>query len=733
MTRKIPNPHRTVPTVVDSTARVDNTHKQQLSFYVPQSRRKNSPRRNLASPTIMRSRTSEIPTVDHSEAGTGNGGHEEEEEEEGETDDVDDDNICLVCVAKCVCGKTDQRPISIKRESLVSIADSHFSRQRIILDLSSPSPPDQSTPQPLPIKRRRGRPPKNQSLPQSTPIKLESNNHSYSTRSHANVIVRDGRGRGKNGIEKVKKLPVPSSDIAMDISDIELDDEEEEEEDSDDSEDESDDLGDSGDDVDIEEEEERAIIAEESRRLRAYSEDDDADEEDDELDEEEDIFQERRYSSSESSPDEDHEFYQNDLYLEAAFCRPADSRWTNGSSNPRRGSNESHLALYDNPALRTLIEEQGLASTHGKDTWHDSDEDRVGWECFIDDTDVEMGEDFIHLDDESMRIGGGDTTDEEDFKLLGPPPVPAKDASPKKKSKKANTEVVATIITTAHQPPPLATWERDGDELTIIDALPAAQSPLPSPLPAAQTPPAASPILPSMDDFFDASLLSTHTENGSLSDASASSDYTITGTGTTRSRKDSTTTATSFNTDSFTTPANRGRGRKVPLGSYRRKVMLGERSLEAQEKSVFLKEWYTLQERRNLRKMSKSRTGEILDISTFPQRGRRREKLRIAQRARRDHDASAELDMQFIKRRRMSDVQGNGSSTAAFMERLGLDLGGDMSEEEDYDDDEFDNEGRVVNEVGEQMILDDDLELAQFIVPPPGGIDLSPLFGAVDA
>jgi len=29
--------------------------------------------------------------------------------------------------------------------------------------------------------------------------------------------------------------------------------------------------------------------------------------------------------------------------------------------------------------------------------------------------------------------------------------------------------------------------------------------------------------------------------------------------------------------------------------------------------------------------------------------------------------------------------------------------------------------------------LDDDLELAQFIVPPPGGIDLSPLFGAVDA
>lgn len=113
-----------------------------------------------------------------------------------------------------------------------------------------------------------------------------------------------------------------------------------------------------------------------------------------------------------------------------------------------------------------------------------------------------------------------------------------------------------------------------------------------------------------------------------------------------------------------------------------------------------------------------------------PRRGRRREKLRTARRAR-DADASAELDMQFIKRRRTSDVQGSGSSTAAFMERLGLE-GGDLSEE-DYDDDEFESDNRVMNGIGETMVLDDDLELAQFIVPPPGGIDLSPLFGAVDA
>ena len=78
--------------------------------------------------------------------------------------------------------------------------------------------------------------------------------------------------------------------------------------------------------------------------------------------------------------------------------------------------------------------------------------------------------------------------------------------------------------------------------------------------------------------------------------------------------------------------------------------------------------------------------------------------------------------MQFVKRRRTSDIQGSGSSTAAFMERLGLDLGGDVSEEEeDYDEDEDDTESRVVNEVGERMVLEDDMELAQFIVPPPWG------------
>jgi hypothetical protein len=66
------------------------------------------------------------------------------------------------------------------------------------------------------------------------------------------------------------------------------------------------------------------------------------------------------------------------------------------------------------------------------------------------------------------------------------------------------------------------------------------------------------------------------------------------------------------------------------------------------------------------------------------------------------------------------------------MERLGLDLG-DASEEEEYDDEEFESGSRVMNGIGERMVLDDDLELAQFIVPPPGGIDLSPLFGAVDA
>jgi hypothetical protein len=340
----------------------------------------------------------------------------------------------------------------------------------------------------------------------------------------------------------------------------------------------------------------------------------------------------------------------------------------------------------------------------------------------------------MHIDDESTRFGGGDTTDEEDFKLLGPPAV-----LPTKRKQKKSNEIVVDVVTTAHHPPPLATWERDGGEITIIDALPSIQTPAPL---NEQTPPPVSPVLPALDEFFDSSLLVAHSEDDCISDASASSAYTVTHAETPRSRKDSTATANSFMTDGFVTPANRGRDkRKVPLGSYRRKVMLGERSLEAQEKSVCLKEWYTLQERRSLRKMSKARNLEFISPSEFREsptatRGRRREKLRTARRARRDND---EMDMRFIKRRRTSDVQGSGSSSAAVMERLGLDLGvGDMSEEEeeDYYDDELllETSSRVVNGIGgERMVLENDLELAQYIVPPLGGIDLSPLFGAVDA
>jgi len=514
----------------------------------------------------------------------------------------------------------------------------------------------------------------------------------------------------------------------MDISDINLDDEEEDAEDEDD--DDSDDLGDIGDDLDIEGEEERAIIAEESLRLRSYSEDDDdADEEDDELDDElddeEDLFQEKQYSSSESSADEDHEFYQNDLYLDPAFCQPTDTLLSNGHSSPRRNSSGSEI-VFENPILRALLEEQAP----GEEVWYESEHDLVGWECFIDDTDVE---DTMHMDDESTRFGGGDTTDEEDFQLMGPP-ANLVSSSPKKRKKKSNT-TVTDVITTSHRPPPLATWERDGGEITIIDALPLPQpSPLPSPARLMHSPLPLSVDLPSLDEYFDASILvaSPLSDNESMSDASASSGFTVTRTETPRARTASTATATSLNTESFVTPANRGHSRrKVPMGSYRRQVMLGERNFEKQEKHHYLKEWYTLQERRNLRQMSKTRNLEFLDFSS-PARGRRREKLRTARRARNDHDGSAELDLQFIKRRRTSDVQGSGSSAAAFMERLGLDAG-DMSEVEDYDDDDFESESRVLNEVGERMVLDDDLELAQFIVPPPGGIDLSPLFGAVDA
>ena len=712
----------------ESTARVDvpSNHKNELSLYMsspPQSRRKNSPRRNPVSPVQIRSPTADIATVEAAVAPNGAGMLDDEDEEQ--SDDVDDDNICLICVAKCTCGKTEQ-PIRTKRESPVS-PEPHYTRQRVKLYLSSPSPRDNQIPDSLP--KRRGRPPRPRS-PESTPIKNEANGHTYSTRSHGSVIVRDGRGPRKNGVDKPRRLSDAPSELSMDISDINLDDEEEEDvEDEDDSdEDESDDLGDFGDDLDIEGEEERAIIAEESLRLRSYSEDDDdADEEDDELDDEEDLFQVKRCSSSESSADEDHEFYQNDLYLDPAFCHPTDSLLSIGPSSPRRNSNGSDMIVFENPILRALVEEQ----TTGEESWYDSEQDLVGWECFIDDTDVE---DTMHLDDESTRFGGGDTTDEEDFQLMGPPANPITSSSPKKKKKKSNN-TAADVVTTSHQPPPLATWERDGGEITIIDALPLPQlSPLPSPARLMHSPPSVAIDLPSLDEYFDSSILvaSPTSDNESMSDASASSGFTVTRTDTPRARTASTATATSFNTDSFVTPATRGHGRrKVPMGSYRRKVMLGERNFETQEKSVFLKEWYTLQERRNLRQMSKTRNLEFLDFSS-PARGRRREKLRTARRARNDHDGSTELDLQFIKRRRTSDVQGSGSSAAAFMERLGLDAG-DMSEVEDYDDDDFESESRVLNEVGESMVLDDDLELAQFIVPPPGGIDLSPLFGAVDA
>jgi hypothetical protein len=670
------------------------------------------------SPVQIRSPTADIATVEETVAPNGAGNFEEDEEEQ--SDDVDDDNICLICVAKCTCGKTEQ-PIRSGRENTLT-PEPHLTRQRVKLYLTSPTPHDNQTPHTL--SKRRGRPPKPRS-PESTPIKTETNGHSYSTRSHGNVIVRDGRGPRKNGTEKPRRLSDAPSELSMDISDINLDDEEDDDEDS--NSDDSDDLGDFGDDLDIEGEEERAIIAEESLRLREYSDgDDDADEEDDELDEEEDLFQEKRYSSSESSADADHEFYQNDLYLDAAFCQPTDSLLSTGHSSPRRNSNGSDMMIYTNPILRALVEEQTVT----EESWYDSEQDLVGWECFIDDTDVE--DNIMHMDDESTRYGGGDTTDEEDFKLMGPPANPVS-SSPKKRQKKSRN-VITDIVTTSHHPPPLATWERDGGEITIIDALPLPQpSPLPSPVRVMQSPTHDELDPQSLDEFFDSSILvASSASDEFMSDASASSASTVTRTATPRARTASTATATSFNTDSFVTPANRGQNRrKVPMGSYRRKVMLGERNFEAQEKSVFLKEWYTLQERRNLRQMSKTRNLDFLELSS-PARGRRRDKLRTARRARNDHDGSAELDLQFIKRRRTSDVQGSGSSAAAFMERLGLDVG-DISDVEDYDDDDFESESRVINEVGERMVLDDDLELAQFIVPPPGGIDLSPLFGAVDA
>src|SRR5579859_5458090 len=100
MTRKN-NRHHTNGTAkavaVESTARVDvpSNHKKELSLYMsspPQSRRKNSPRRNLVSPVQIRSSTADIATVENTVAP--NGARTLEEEEEEQSDDVDDDNIC---------------------------------------------------------------------------------------------------------------------------------------------------------------------------------------------------------------------------------------------------------------------------------------------------------------------------------------------------------------------------------------------------------------------------------------------------------------------------------------------------------------------------------------------------------------------------------------------------------------------------------------------------------------
>ena len=253
-------------------ARVDipNTNKQRLSLYIPQSRRKNPSRRKLASPIQIRSPTVDIAAGENGQATNGHraGVYGGEDEEEEQSDEVDDDNICLVCVAKCICGKTEQpRVHSPKRHSpSVSPFEPHLTRQRMKLRPSSPTPKIQS---PDNLSTRHSRP-FNLRSPESTPIKIETNGDNYDLRSHANVIVRDGRGPGKNVAEKLRRVTDAKSDIVMEISEVNLD-SVEEDEDEEDEDDESDDLGDSGDDVDIEGEEERAIIAEESRRLRSYS------------------------------------------------------------------------------------------------------------------------------------------------------------------------------------------------------------------------------------------------------------------------------------------------------------------------------------------------------------------------------------------------------------------------------------------------------------------------------
>ena len=473
------SPSKKPTTSPKSKSRIESpaqTKQPSLSLYIPHSRRKNSPKQYSPSPRHTRSSKAEEPTLGdvHSSIAHDGAGTVGDDDEEGQSDDVDDDNICLVCVAKCTCGKTQTQPQQQPlRQS--PIESTHFTRRSVKLRHSSPG-------QDYVNGKGRGHSPSQL----KSPIQFVANGHSYSTRSHANVIIRDGRGHGKNETSKKRRRSEAMSEVIMDISDVNLDeyaDEEKEEssDDEDDEDDEDDDIGDTGDDLDLEEEEERNIIEEETRRMKAYSDDDDDADEEDEVDEEEDIFQEAHYSSSESSPDEDHEFYQNDLYLDAAFCQTAGKlMYSTPQSNPARADVVNGDPVeYDNPILQALIEEQGLGtlSSFGGNLWDEGDDYRVGWECFVDGTDVEMGDDWMHVDDESIRIGGGDTTDEEDFKLLAPAAPPPKT---KRKQKKSN-EIVADVITTAHQAPPLATWERDGNELTIIDSLPSTQSSHPPP------------------------------------------------------------------------------------------------------------------------------------------------------------------------------------------------------------------------------------------------------------
>lgn len=173
--------------------RLDLHTKKQLSLYIPQSRRKDSPRRNRSPPLHTDSPTAEIPTVNYVDATTGNGVFGDEEEDE-QSEDVDDD-ICLVCVAKCTCGnKIEQKPVRRQSPVGASSVEPHFTRQRLKLRDSPPRPNELHDAISQDVPRRRGRPPKHSSLP--PPLTLDPNDHSYSTRSRSSVIIRDGRGRG---------------------------------------------------------------------------------------------------------------------------------------------------------------------------------------------------------------------------------------------------------------------------------------------------------------------------------------------------------------------------------------------------------------------------------------------------------------------------------------------------------------------------------------------------------